>query len=64
MYKDNVKHQDFFETNNYIMKIKDIINSNLTDNEKFYHVLYLLKLMLDSLITDANTSVDTVFADS
>ena len=46
------------------MKIKDIINLNFTDNEKFYHVLYLLKLMLDSLITDPNTSVDTLFADS
>ena len=46
------------------MKIKDIINLNFTDNEKFYHVLYLLKLMLDSLITDPNTSVDTLFEDS
>ena len=46
------------------MQIKDIINLNFTDNEKFYHVLYLLKLMLDSLITDPNTSVDTLFADS
>ena len=46
------------------MQIKDIINLNFTDNEKFYHVLYLLKLMLDSLITNPNTSVDTLFEDS
>ena len=64
MYKDNVKHQDLFETNNYIMQIKDIINLNFTDNEKFYHVLYLLKLMLDTLITNPNINVDTLFADS
>ena len=46
------------------MQIKDIINLNFTDNEKFYHVLYLLKLMLDSLITNPNTSIDTLFEDS
>ena len=46
------------------MQIKDIINLNFTDNEKFYHVLYLLKLMLDTLITNPNTSVDTLFEDS
>ena len=46
------------------MQIKDIINLNFTDNEKFYHVLYLLKLMLDMLITNPNTSIDTLFEDS
>ena len=46
------------------MQIKDIINLNFTDNEKFYHVLYLLKLMLDTLISDSNTSIDTLFDDS